>query len=73
MKIAKLLYWEHNPTDRRDEASSVGSIEVPQSDALKIARCWELDQNLQGAPDKFRSGHGITIVYASGRRREITA
>lgn len=70
---AQLLYWERNLGDRRDEASSVGSALVPKKDALMIARAWEAGDTLNdyATPAHLTPGHGITIIYRSGRRREV--
>jgi len=85
MKTAELHFWCRTKGDRRDEASDVGTIEVPQTEALRIAReieedgVYMADKGNQGIAIQARSahgnpaatGHGVTIAYASGRNREV--
>jgi hypothetical protein len=76
-KLATLLYFKHtdSPFETRDTASSVGSFITDQRKALALARRLENGDYERGEliPDGFRPGHGITIIYGTGRRRQVAA
>lgn len=81
MKTAKLLCWAKMPNDSRHTASVLVALVVPQAGALGLAR--EIETHgmaanlpecvLKALPEKCRlvGGHGIDVVYASGRTRKI--
>jgi hypothetical protein len=85
MKTAKIIFWVKTPSDSRFTAGSVGTIIVPQSQAVALAK--EIDAYGDAAfadgfeqykpelptGNKVAVGHGVTIQYESGRRREIRA
>lgn len=84
MKTAKLLIWASGPRDRRGEASALVSIIVPQKEALAAARDIEKRGDSSEYFKKYahtagglrddlsaQSGHGVTIEYESGKRREV--
>lgn len=77
MKTAKLYVWVRTPSDSRDVASSTACAEVDQRVAVKLARLIDRFGNygagehlpLFRLPEGHRlaSGHGVTVVNASGR------
>lgn len=77
-KICALIYWEKAPTDsRREHASSVNTIMVPQKTALKVARKLVYG-NLCGYTPRTPRGEGwrpaggdVVIVYPCGRHRTV--
>ncbi len=59
---------------RRGEACSTVSVERPQKGALAYARAVEEgDERLQVSDRRAMPGHGVLIVYPSGRRRLVRA
>ena len=77
-KTAKILYFERTANDTADTASNVNAIVVPQRLAIEAARSIERFGELPaGSVPEFEvrgkpvQGHGVTIEYASGRRRTI--
>ena len=82
-KTAIVIFSGRMPTDRKSEASDVGTLVVSQADALRIAR--EIEEKGEYY-DTFKleyvtpagayggravPGHGVTIEYASGRTRNV--
>lgn len=57
-------------SDRRT-SGTVGSISVPQREALRVAREIERFGGAKVGARGALSGHGVTVVYASGRRRSV--
>lgn len=85
--MTKILGCSRGPNDGRDWASGIWSAEVAnQKDAIAIARDVQqhgqrsLDEAVASGKavvtvmhngHRAASGHGVVIVYASGRRRMI--
>lgn len=72
-----LLYWVHLPGDARHTASSTGKVIIPARGAIKRAEEIDRfgDRGLTDTHDRgyVVGGHGITIMWRSGRRREVRA
>lgn len=81
MKTAKILCWVRTPSDSRDTAGSTASAKIPQKDALEIARAIDIhgDRGAGGYLPLFRlpeghhlaTGHGTSVIYASGQKRHV--
>ena len=72
-----LLYWVHLPCDARHTASSTGKIIVPAAGVMKRVERINTLGNRSLTDSKGRGhvvgGHGVTILWPSGRRREVRA
>jgi len=86
MKNVQLLAWVKRASDSRDTASDTAAAIVPQAGALAVARAVDggdcppdvhFDTKPQMAyedgPPRLAVGHGVTIVYDSGRMRTVRA
>lgn len=66
----KLLYWVRTEHDARDCAGSTGSLIRPAKGcvnaALELDRHGDRDLHVVG-------GHGVTIMWPSGRSRNVRA
>lgn len=83
MKTAKLVFWIRTPSDSRFTASDTATINVPQGIAVRLAQSIEsvgqgafTNGDAQYIPTlrpgfAAASGHGVLILYASGRKRLI--
>ena len=80
--MAELLCWLKMKGDRKDEASKLVGVPVPQEDALKVARAieqiagWKGDYPFLAVIEEkedgsFVAGHGTLIKYDSGRTRHV--
>ena len=85
-KAVKLIAWVQRDSDRRDEASDTASAIVPQRGALAVAEAVDRGEVPAGVAFNVKPraayetrepslavGHGVTIVYGSGRSREVRA
>jgi len=72
-----LLYWVRMPNDTRHTASSTGWFVVPAKGAIKRAEELDTFGDRQLHDNKGRgrvvAGHGVTILWPSGRKREVRA
>ena len=70
MKTVRLLYWSRSKyhDGNRDTAEQVLSIEVPQEIAVRFAK--HIDEQYV-PPLNNACGHGVTIIYGSGRKRTV--
>lgn len=66
----KLLFWRRTDRDDRHTASDLGSVIISARGCISEAKRLDTYGDLDlGA----RAGHGITIIWPSGRRREVRA
>lgn len=65
----RVLFWQRTASDTRDTASKVGGATIPRKGAFqRAARADAIsDEEWRNA-----TGHGIHIVYQSGKRRLVT-
>ena len=86
-KPTKLIFWTRGPHDSRDTASGTAEYELIHGSAVSIARhadiygqsaidaavvAGELRPAAHNRPEfRVAGGHGVTVVYGSGRTREV--
>ena len=74
-KHVMLIYWVRMPNDARHTASSTGWVIVPAKGAINRAEEIDTfgDRELHDNKGRGRvvAGHGITILWPSGRKREV--
>lgn len=86
MKTCQLLFWCQTKYDARDTASSTGCLRIPQMYAYQTAKEIEFfgQSAIDEAIAKYgaeivgdmkncraASGHGVTVVYPSGKIRNV--
>jgi hypothetical protein len=66
----RVLFWRKTRDDSRDTASDVGEAIISAKGALQRCRDAEVSPDSEW---RNAAGHGIQIVYASGRTRTVRA
>jgi hypothetical protein len=79
MSRARIIGWARSAYsgDNRHDADTVVEVDCPDGvSVVEFARrvdAGEIDVVDPATGLRIRPGHGLTVVYASGRRREVRA